>query len=213
MAHIVEINPENPQPRKMEKVIQALKDGGLVAYPTDTVYAIGCDMFNRSAVDKLHKLVTEIKKSPEHTPLAFICYDLKNVAEYGVIHNDAHRILKRLLPGPYTFILEATKKVPKVMLKKRKTVGVRVPDSAIPIEMTRQLGNALLTTSATIDDTLIADPWSLKEAYGHAITLVIDGGYITPEPSTVIDLSGDYPNVIRKGKGELIDGLEYVELL
>lgn len=209
MAHIIEMNPSTPQPRKMDKVIDALKDGELVAYPTDTVYAIGCDMLNRDAVEKLNKLVAEIKKSPEHSPLAYICHDLKNVAEYAIINNDAHRILRRLLPGPYTFILEATKRIPKTSLKKRKTVGIRVPDSEIPLQMVRQLGNAVLTTSAMIDGELIADPWALKDAYGHAVSVIVDGGYIAPEPSTVLDLSGDYPSVIRMGKGPLLD-IEFV---
>ncbi len=209
MAQIIEINPSTPQPRKMDKVIDALKDGQLVAYPTDTVYAIGCDMLNRDAVAKLNALVAEIKKSPEHSPLAYICHDLKNVAEYAVINNDAHRILRRLLPGPYTFILEATKRIPKTSLKKRKTVGIRVPDAAIPVEMVKGLGNAILTTSAMIDEELIADPASLKEAYGHAVSIVVDGGYLQPEPSTVLDLSGDYPAVIREGKGSLED-MEFV---
>lgn len=209
MGHIIEMNPLTPQPRKMDKVIDALKDGELVAYPTDTVYAIGCDMLNRNAVEKLNTLVAEIKKSPEHSPLAYICHDLKNVAEYAVINNDAHRILRRLLPGPYTFILEATKRIPKTSLKKRKTVGIRVPDSEIPLEMVRQLGNAILTTSAMIDGELIADPWALKEAYGHAVSIIVDGGYIAPEPSTVLDLSGDHPAVIRQGKGPL-DDIEFV---
>jgi len=212
MAQIIEMNPDTPQPRKMDKVIDAIKNGDLVAYPTDTVYAIGCDMFNREAVEKLNTLVKEIKKSPEHSPLAYICHDLKNVAEYAVINNEAHRILRRLLPGPYTFILEATKKVPKTALKKRKTVGIRVPQSEITLQMVRELGNPVLTTSAVIDDTFIADPWSLKDAYGHMISIVIDAGFIDPQPSTVLDLSGDYPVVLREGKGPLLD-MEFVQML
>jgi tRNA threonylcarbamoyl adenosine modification protein (Sua5/YciO/YrdC/YwlC family) len=210
---ILQINAEHPQPRRLDQIVECLSDGGLVAYPTDTVYGIGCDIFNKQAVEKLHRLVAEIKGSPDHTPLSFICRDLSNIAEYALVSDYAYRTLRRMLPGPYTFVLQATKLVPKVMLNKRKTVGIRVPDHPVPIEIVERLRNPIATTSAAHPDgDLIPDPWTVEELYGHAIDMVIDGGYVFPEPSTVIDFSGDHPQLIRKGKGEVGD-LEYVELI
>jgi tRNA threonylcarbamoyl adenosine modification protein (Sua5/YciO/YrdC/YwlC family) len=210
---ILQLNPEYPQPRRIRRILDVLEDGGIIAYPTDTVYGIGCDIFNRGAVKRLHRLVAEIKGSPDHAPLSFICDSLSNISEYAIVRDYAYRTMRRMLPGPYTFVLEATKLVPKVMTRKRKTVGIRVPDAAIPLEIVERLGNPIVTTSAThADGELIPDPWTLEDLYGHAIELVIDGGYLFPEPSTVIDFSGDHPQLIRQGKGELGD-LEFVELI
>lgn len=210
---ILQINADHPQPRRIDQVAETLADGGLVAYPTDTVYGIGCDIFNKAAVERLHRLVAEIKGQPDHTPLSFICRDLSNIAEYALVSDYAYRTLKRMLPGPYTFVLEATKLVPKVMLNKRKTVGIRVPDHPVPMAIVDRLGHPIATTSATHSDgELIPDPWTIEELYGHSLDLVIDAGYVFPEPSTVIDFSGDYPQLIRKGKGAVGD-LEYVELI
>ena len=210
---IIEMNPEHPQPRKIDQVVELLQGGGIIAYPTDTVYGIGCDIYNAGAVKRLHQLVADIKSSPDHTPLSFICENLSNISEYALISDYAYRTMRRMLPGPYTFVLEATKLVPKVMLKKRKTVGIRVPDANIPLEIVRRLGHPIATTSATQGDgELIPDPWTIQDLYGHAIDAVIDGGYLFPEPSTVIDFSTEYPTLIRQGKGELLD-LEYVELI
>jgi tRNA threonylcarbamoyl adenosine modification protein (Sua5/YciO/YrdC/YwlC family) len=210
---IIELNPDHPQPRRVEQIVEVLRNGGLVAYPTDTVYGIGCDIFNKKAVERLNTLVREFKNAPAHAPLAFICKDLSNISEYALVSDYAYRTLRRMLPGPYTFVLEATKLVPKVMLNKRKTVGIRVPDSAIPLAIVEMLGNPIANTSATHPDgELIPDPWTIEDLYGHSVDLVIDGGYVFPEPSTVIDFSTDHPQLIRKGKGPLGD-LEFVELL
>lgn len=210
---IVQMNSDHPQPRRLAQVNEILKEGGIVAYPTDTVYGIGCDIFNKDAVQRLHNLVRDIKNAPDHSPLSFICRDLSNIAEYAYIGDHAYRTMRRLLPGPFTFVLEATKLVPKVMMKKRKTVGIRVPNSAIPIEMVNLLGNPIATTSATTPDgELIPDPWTLEDLYGHAIDAVIDGGYLFPEPSTVIDFTTDVPSVLRIGKGS-VEGFEFVEPL
>jgi tRNA threonylcarbamoyl adenosine modification protein (Sua5/YciO/YrdC/YwlC family) len=211
---ILQLNEHHPQPRRVEQVVDALRRGSLIAYPTDSVYGIGCDIFNRDAVQKLHKLVQEIKGSAEHTPLSFICHSLSNISDYALVGDNAYRTLKRLLPGPYTFVLEATKLVPKVMLlNKRKTVGIRIPDAAIPLALVETLGNPLVTTSATgPDGELIADPWTIQDLYGHAIDIVVDGGYLFPEPTTVIDFSEDYPRLIRQGKGS-VEGIEFVELI
>ncbi|RAL21719.1 threonylcarbamoyl-AMP synthase [Lujinxingia litoralis] len=210
---IIQLNAEHPQPRRIAQVVDVLKNGGLVAYPTDTVYGIGCDIFNKHAVERLQNLVREIKGQPDHSPLSFICRDLSNISEYAHVNDFAYRTLRRMLPGPYTFILEATKLVPKVMLNKRKTVGIRVPESAIALALIEELGNPVANTSATHPDgELIPDPWTIEELYGHSVDLIVDGGYVFPEPSTVIDFSGDLPQLIRKGKGPVGD-LEYVELI
>jgi tRNA threonylcarbamoyl adenosine modification protein (Sua5/YciO/YrdC/YwlC family) len=210
---ILQINAEHPQPRRIDQVVETLSDGGLIAYPTDTVYGIGCDIFNKKAVEKLHRLVSDIKGSPDHSPLSFICRDLSNISEYAIVTDYAYRTLRRMLPGPYTFVLQATKLVPKVMQNKRKTVGIRVPNHNVALRIVERLGHPIATTSATHSDgDLIPDPWTIDDLYGHCIDLVIDGGYVFPEPSTVIDFSGDHPQLIRQGKGAVGD-LEYVELL
>lgn len=210
---ILQVNGEHPQPRRIEQVVEVLKDGGLIAYPTDSVYGIGCDIFNKKAVERLHRLVAEIKEAPSHSPLSFICRDLSNISEYALISDFAYRTMKRCLPGPFTFVLEATKLVPKVMLRNRKTVGIRVPDAAIPLDIVERLGNPIATTSATLaDGELIPDPWTIEDLYGHSVDMVIDGGYLFPEPSTVIDFTTDYPTLIRQGKGELED-FDFVELI
>ncbi len=210
---ILELHADHPQPRRIQQVVDALRAGMLVAYPTDTVYAIGCDVFHRGAVQRLHQLVHEIKGSPEHAPLSFICHSLSNISEYAQVNDYAYRTLRRLLPGPYTFILEATKLVPKVMLNRRKTVGIRIPDSAIPIKLVEALGNPMATTSAALPGgDLLADPWAIQSAFGHMVDIVIDAGYIFPEPSTIIDFTQDYPQLVRRGKGPL-DELEIVEVI
>ncbi len=210
---IIQINADHPQPRRIDQVTETLKEGGIVAYPTDTVYGIGCDIFNKKAVKRLQQLVRQIKGEDKESPLSFICKDLSNIAEYAYVSDYAYRSLRRMLPGPYTFVLEATKLVPKVMLKKRKTVGIRVPDSAIALSIVEMLGNPVANTSATdTDGELIPDPWTIEDLYGHAVDLVVDGGYVFPEPSTVIDFSGDYPQLLREGKGS-VGELEFVELI
>lgn len=210
---ILEMNPDYPQPRKVDRVIDTLSRGGLIAYPTDSVYGIGCDVFNKQAVERLSRLVAELKGAPEHAPLAFICRDLSNIAEYATISDYAYRTMRRLLPGAYTFILEASRQVPKVMRKKRKTVGIRVPDAQIPLEIVSRLGNPITTTSAQLSTgELIADPWTLESEYGHMIDLVIDGGYLFPEPTTIIDFTSGLPHLIREGKGP-IDDIEFFEPL
>ena len=210
---ILEMNAEHPQPRRVEQVLDVLRDGGLIAYPTDSVYGIGCDISNAQAVSRLQALVSDIKGTPDHAPLSFICHSLSNIAEYAYISDHAYRTMRRMLPGPYTFILEATKSVPTVMRKKRKTVGIRVPDAAIPVRIVERLGNPIATTSASMEDgELIPDPWTLDDLYGHAVDLIIDGGYLFPEPSTVIDFTEELPRLLRAGKGE-VGELEYVELI
>lgn len=210
---ILEVNAEHPQPRKVDRIVEVLRKGGIIAYPTDSVYAIGCDVLNLKAVDRLERLVSEIKQAPDHAPLSIICKNLSNIAEYSLISDYAYRTMRRLLPGPYTFVLEATKQAPRSMRRRRQTMGIRVPDAAIPLAIVEALGSPLATTSATLaDGELIPDPWTIEDTYGHSIDLVIDGGYLFPEPTTVIDFSLDLPRLIRQGKGS-VEGIEFFEPL
>lgn len=197
---IIKINPQNPQGRLIRRAAEVLRKGGVIAYPTDTVYGIGCDIFNKKAIERVY----QIKRRPKHSPLSFICPDLKNIARYAYVSNYAYRIMKHLLPGPYTFVLEATKLVPKIMLTKRKTVGIRVPDNKICLLLLQEFGNPIISTSASLsDDEFLNDPQQIEERLGHALDLVIDGGILGLEPSSVIDLTGETPIIIRKGKGEV----------
>jgi tRNA threonylcarbamoyl adenosine modification protein (Sua5/YciO/YrdC/YwlC family) len=211
---ILQINADHPQPRYIDQVVEALDDEGLVAYPTDTVYGIGCSIERHEGITSLRRLVSEMKDAPEHAPLSFICERVSQISEYAHVDDEAFRLIRRLLPGPYTFILEATRDVPAVMRKQRDTVGIRIPSHPIPQAIVERLGHPVATTSAMTDDDqeLIADPWTLEDLYEHLIDIVVDGGYVFPEPSTVIDLSGDFPVLVREGKGS-IEGMEFVEVV
>ena len=191
---IITVNPQNPQQRLIDKISEVLDHGGLIAYPTDTFYGIGCDLFNKKGIQLIYKL----KKRPLKQPFSIICDSLKEISRYAQVTNYAYKTMKRLLPGPYTFILEGTKLVPKIMLTKRKTVGIRVPDNNICLAIVRTLGRPIISTSAKLDD-----PYSIHEVYASSIQMVIDGGVLYPNPSSVISLINDEPEVIRKGKGDI----------
>lgn len=191
---ILSINSENPQQRLINRVCEVLDKGGLIAYPTDTFYGIGCDLFNKKGIQLIYKL----KNRPLKKPFSFICDSLKEISRYAQVSNYAYKTMKRLLPGPYTFVLEGTRLVPKIMLTKRKTVGIRVPDNKICLTIVRTLGRPIISTSAGLDD-----PYAIKEAYGPYLELIIDGGVLYPSPSSVISLIGDVPEVIREGKGDV----------
>ena len=195
---LLNINPDNPQQRLINKVCEALEDGGLIAYPTDTFYAIGCDLFNKKGMQQLYK----IKKSPLKQPFSIICDSLKEISRYAQVSNYAYKTMKRLLPGPYTFILEGTKLVPKLMLTKRKTIGIRIPDNKICQAIVKTLGHPIISTSALLDN-----PHLIYEAHKTNLSIVIDGGVLYPEPSSVISLIDDNPEVIRQGKGDVTDFL------
>lgn len=210
---ILQIQSDYPQPRRIDQVVDVLRDDGVIAYPTDTVYGIGCSINSHDAIVRLRRLVSEVKGEPEHTPLSFICESLSQVSEYAFVDDNAYRILKRLLPGPYTIILESTKGVPSIMRKHRETVGIRIPEHPIPTALVERLGNPIATTSAMTDEgELIADPWTLDDLYEHIIDLIVDGDYVFPEPSTVIDLSGEVPVLVREGSGS-IEGFEFLEVV
>ncbi len=199
---LVAINPDNPQARRIAQVVDRLRQGAVICYPTDTVYGIGCDIYNQKAV----KRIFQIKKRPKHKPFSFMCSSLKDVSTYCHVSNLAYRVLRKHLPGPYTFILPAMKIVPKIMITKQKTVGLRVPDNAICRALVEALGNPILTTSAQIDaeDDYPREAFQVEEMLGKQVDLVIDGGpLLYPEPSTVISLIGDTPEIIREGKGAI----------
>ncbi|UCG11400.1 MAG: threonylcarbamoyl-AMP synthase [Deltaproteobacteria bacterium] len=197
---ILEINSQNPQKRLVRRAVEILLDGGIIAYPTDTYYGIGCDIFNKNAIERVYQL----KRRPKQKPFSFICSDLKNISQYAQVTNYAYKTMKRLLPGPYTFILEGSRLVPKIMLTKRKTAGIRVPDHAICLEMVRELGHPIISTSATTPDGVILESLvAIEESLGHALDLIIDGGPIVSKPSSVVSLIDDVPEIIREGQGDV----------
>lgn len=205
MATVYSIHPETPQERILETVAQALKDGAIMLYPTDTVYAIGCDLNIKSAVEKVRFL----KRMSNEKPLTFLCSSLSNIADYAHVSDDAYRLMKRLIPGTYTFLLPATKLVPKlVMNPKRKTSGIRVPDQVVCQSLLKTLGNPIISTSAYLPNdsgdlpTLGYEKARLFDAMDKQVDIILDDGSdVTTEVSTIIDLTGDEPEIIREGLG------------
>jgi len=196
---IFRINPINPQKRLIDKTVEVLKEGGVIAYPTDTIYGFGCDMYNKKAIQRIY----QIKKRDLKKPFSFICSDLKNISLYAQVTNQDYKIMRRRLPGPYTFILQGTKLVPKIMLTKRKTVGIRVPDNNISLALVRGLGNPIISTSVGFSGgEVLSDPSLIEEAFGSQINVTIDGGILSNQPSTIISLLDDRIEVIREGLGE-----------
>jgi tRNA threonylcarbamoyl adenosine modification protein (Sua5/YciO/YrdC/YwlC family) len=200
MFMLIHINPNNPQERLIKKVAEILKDGGVIAYPTDTHYGIGCDIMNKKAIETVYQL----KQRENKQPFSFICADLKDISDYAKVSNYAYKTMKRLLPGPYTFILEGSKLVPKIMLTKRRTAGIRVPAHNISLALVKELGNPIISTSATTPDGEVFEEASfIEEYYGRRMDAVIDGGPVSGQPSSVISLIDDTPEVIRKGAGDV----------
>jgi tRNA threonylcarbamoyl adenosine modification protein (Sua5/YciO/YrdC/YwlC family) len=197
---LIEINPVNPQQRLIRKVSEALKKDGIIAYPTDTFYGIGCDIMNKKAIEKIYLL----KQRDKNRPFSFICSGLKNISDYAKVSNYAYKTMKRLLPGPYTFILEGSKLVPKIMLTNRKTAGIRVPDNKICLALVEEIGNPIISTSATMPDGSVFDnPSLIHDHFGSRIDIVIDGGPVPGLPSSVVSLIDDIPQIIRKGLGDV----------
>jgi tRNA threonylcarbamoyl adenosine modification protein (Sua5/YciO/YrdC/YwlC family) len=196
---IFRINPSNPQKRLIDKAVALLKEGGVIAYPTDTIYGFGCDMYNKKAIQRIY----QIKQRDPQKPFSFICSDLKNISLYAQVTNPAYKIMKRCLPGPYTFILLGTKLVPKIMTTKRKTVGIRVPDNNICLSLVRTLGNPIISTSVGLSGReVLSDASLIEEAFGSQIDLTIDGGIPANQPSTIISLIDEEIKVIREGLGD-----------
>ncbi len=197
---LLEINPQNPQQRKIDQAVEILSNGGVIAYPTDTLYGIGCDIMNKKAIARVH----QIKQWPKNKPFSFICSDLKNISLYAKVSNYAYKTMRRLLPGPYTFILEGSNLVPKMMLTKRKTAGIRVPNNPICLSLIQSLGNPIISTTArTPDGEILNEPWLIDQYFGKQLDLIIDGGPAPGKPSSVISLIGDAPEVLREGIGDV----------
>ncbi|PKN39233.1 MAG: threonylcarbamoyl-AMP synthase [Deltaproteobacteria bacterium HGW-Deltaproteobacteria-2] len=194
------INSQNPQMRLIKKAVDILRDGGIIIYPTDTVYGLGCDLSNKKGIEKIY----ELKKRNRKQPLSFVCSDLKHISEYAKVTDYAYKTMKRLLPGAYTFILEASRLVPKIILPKRSTTGIRVPDNQICLSLVKELGQPIISTSVkTEQGETLGDPSVIKEYFGRVVDLIIDGGIIMPQPSSVISLVDDNIEIIRIGKGDI----------
>lgn len=200
----LKIYPENPNPRDVRQVVDCLKDGGIIIYPTDTIYGIGCDIYKPRSIERIVEITGDKKKK---STLSFICYDLSHLSDFTrPINNQIFRAMKKTLPGPYTFILEANNQVPKILQSKKKTVGIRIPQNNIIREIVKQLGHPILSTSVKDDDEIIeytTDPELIYEKYKNQVDLVIDGGYGDNVPSTVVDCSSGEIEIIREGKGEV----------
>ena len=195
---LLSINPKTPEPRKIQRVVQILNQGGVIAYPTDTVYGLGCDIGNKQAIDRLYQM----KGMDRDHPLAFICPDLSDIAKYAVVENAVYRVLKRFLPGPYCFILQATREVPKMVQTRQKTVGIRVPDHPVTIAIVRELGRPLISSTACLpgEDPFV-DPWEIDQQWS-ALDMVIDvGDQSGTVPTTVVDLSQGDVRIVREGAG------------
>lgn len=201
MAILYSINPENPQVRLIAKVVEELRRGGVIAYPTDTVYGIGCDIFDKKAIDRIRLLKGKAHKSP----LSFICPDLKDISNYAHVSNRAYKVMRHLLPGPYTFILKATRLVPKLMVSPRKTVGIRVPNNVVCLELLKELGHPIVSTSASFGEfDIFTDPEEIDIRLGHQLNIIIDSGILGTQASSVVALTDDENfNVLRAGKGDV----------
>lgn len=200
----IEMHPQNPNPRDLDRVVAVLQRGGVIIYPTDTVYGIGCDITQAKAVERVMRLKG---LKPKDAHFSFICKDLSNIADYAKVSNPTFKLMKKNLPGPFTFILPGLHKVPDYFLSKRKTVGIRIPDHRIPLELVDRLGNPILTTSLKDDDELVeytTDPQVIYENYKHLVDVVIDAGAGGNIPSTIVDCTDDEPVIFREGLGELI---------
>jgi len=195
------INPENPQLRLINQVIKQMKSGAILCYPTDTGYGIGCDLFDQKAI----KRIIQLKKRPKQKPFSFMCSNLTHISEYAHVSNSAYRLLKRNLPGPYTFVLPGSKLVPKIMATRQKPVGIRVPAHPICRLLIETLGNPIINTSVLLDEeeNSLSEPFKIEQYLANRVDIIIDGGRIFPDPSSIIDLTGDYPEVLREGKGDV----------
>ncbi len=199
-APIIEVNADHPQPRHVQRAVEILSNGGVIAYPTDTYYGLGCDLGSKKGIEKLYQLKGRDRKKP----LSFLCPDLSDVAKYAHVSNFAYRTMKGLTPGAFTFVLEATRLVPDAMMTKQKQVGIRVPDSGLARALAAALGRPIVTTSATNEEgEPLIDSKDIKDVLGNRLDLILDGGVRLMEPSTVVSLVDDHIEVLRQGKGQL----------
>lgn len=203
-AELIKLYPDNPERNKIEHIVEVLQEGGVIIYPTDTIYGIGCDLFNRKAIDKVCR-IKGIK--PKNLNLSFICYDLSDISKYVKrIDTPTFKVLKKALPGPFTFILESNSNVPKILNTNKKTVGIRIPDNNIPRMIVEILGNPIVTSSIKDDDKIIeytTDPEVIFEEFKHQVDIVIDGGYGGNIPSTVVDCTQEEFVIMREGLGDI----------
>ncbi len=201
MAQFFQIHPENPQSRLIKQAVEIVNKGGLIAYPTDSAYALGCHIGDKMALDRIRA----IRNLDKHHNFTLMCRDLSELATYAKVNNQVYRMIKNHTPGSYTFILEATSEVPRrLMHPKRKTIGLRVPDNPIALELMHVLGEPLMSSSLLLpgDEFPLTDPYDIRDSLEHQLELVIDGGYCGMEPTTVIDLTSEVPQLVRQGKGD-----------
>jgi tRNA threonylcarbamoyl adenosine modification protein (Sua5/YciO/YrdC/YwlC family) len=200
----IRINEKNPNPHDIERAVEVLKHGGIIIYPTDTVYGIGCNISNSKAVERIIKIKGQ---KPKDAHFSFICHDLSHISDFAKVDNPTFKLMKRNLPGPFTFILPGLNRVPDYFISRQKTVGIRIPNNSIPLEIVNLLGKPILTTSLKDDDELIeytTDPEQIFENYKELVDMVIDGGYGNNIPSTIVDCTSGEAIVIREGLGELV---------
>lgn len=204
MAEFIRLYEENPDPRRVRQIVEVLKNGGVIIYPTDTVYGMGCDITNQKAVEKICRIKGI---NPKKHNFSFVCADLSNISQYTrIISKPVFKMMKKGLPGPFTFILEASSQVPKILHSNKKTVGIRVPNHGIPRAIVEELGQPILSTSIRDEDEIIeysTDPELIFEKYQNLVDVVIDGGYGSNMPSTILDCTGDEVVVVREGLGQL----------
>lgn len=195
-----ELHPETPQLRYIHKAVEVLKKGGIIIYPTDTVYGIGCDIYNHEAVKQIY----QIKNEANTKLFSFMCHNLKDISKYAKVSDHSYRVMKRCLPGPFTFVLPASKEVPKKLWTKRKTVGIRIPDHQVAQLLAEELGNPIISTSVTNrKGDILYNPVEIKTIFNPLVDLMLSSGALSGEPSTIVDLSEDQPDIIREGAGDL----------
>ncbi len=200
MADVLNIDPEHLKGRHLRRAVEVLVGGGVLIYPTDTIYGLGCDITQKTAVERIRR----IKGRDARKPMSFVCADLNDIARYARVSNYAYRILRRLLPGPYTFVLPATKETPRLLRSRQKTVGIRIPDHPVTAALVRELGRPILSTSANrSEQDAITDPWQLEEELGHDVDLILECAQLPVLPSSVVSLVGDEAVVLRRGSGDL----------
>ncbi|MBC7961989.1 MAG: threonylcarbamoyl-AMP synthase [Steroidobacteraceae bacterium] len=197
---ILEIHPEHPQPHQVSRVVKSLKDGNVIAYPTDTTYGIGCSIFCKKSIERIYQM----KLRDRRKPFSIICSSLSEISQYARVSNSAYKLLKRYLPGPYTFVLEATREVPDLLLTRQKTVGIRIPDNRICSDLVTALGNPIITTSANLSgEEPVGDPRVIADTFGNQLDFILDGGILATDVSSVVSLINDKPEVLRLGLGDV----------
>lgn len=197
---ILEIHPEHPQTRHIARITEGLKNGNVIAYPTDTTYGIGCSIFCKKSIERIYQM----KLRDRRKPFSIICSSISEISNYARVSNSAFKLLKRYLPGPYTFVLEATREVPDLLLTRQKTVGIRIPDNRICIDLVASLGNPIITTSANLSgEEPVGDPMVIADTFGNQLDFIIDGGVLSTDVSSVVSLIKDKPEILRLGLGDV----------